>query len=117
MADGTAQQCGRVGSCHILLKSPDLNGRDFFLLIFSCDICPLLSDSSALTFLFYRKKKSNKRKSRPLFKCSAKQRVSPARLLWGKAIRGRRESALMGRGNFSRGVKGEDGETVRRAGR
>ncbi len=22
MADGTAQQCGRVGSCHILLKKP-----------------------------------------------------------------------------------------------
>jgi len=30
MADGIAQQCGRVGSCHILLKSPDLIGQDFF---------------------------------------------------------------------------------------
>ena len=30
MADGTAQQCGRVGSCHILLKVLNLIVEDFF---------------------------------------------------------------------------------------
>jgi hypothetical protein len=31
MADGTAPKCGRVGSCHILLKVPSFTGRDFFM--------------------------------------------------------------------------------------
>ena len=31
MADGTAQQCGRVGSCHILLKKPFRKLRGFFV--------------------------------------------------------------------------------------
>jgi hypothetical protein len=30
MADGTAQQCGRVGSCHIYLKKPFRNERLFY---------------------------------------------------------------------------------------
>jgi hypothetical protein len=30
MADGTAQQCGRVGSCHIILKPFDLS-KGFFM--------------------------------------------------------------------------------------
>jgi hypothetical protein len=29
MADGTAQKCGRVGSCHIYLKSLSGNWRAF----------------------------------------------------------------------------------------
>ena len=33
MADGTAQKCGRVGSCHIHLKSLSGNGRAFLCLI------------------------------------------------------------------------------------
>src|SRR5882757_2559981 len=33
MADGTAQQCGRVGSCHIHFKSPDLNRSGLFAFI------------------------------------------------------------------------------------
>ena len=32
MADGTAQQCGRVGSCHIHLKKPFRKLRGFFVL-------------------------------------------------------------------------------------
>ena len=31
MADGTAQQCGRVGSCHIYLKSLSGNWKAFLL--------------------------------------------------------------------------------------
>ena len=30
MADGTAQQCGRVGSCHILLKTFTFTCKGFF---------------------------------------------------------------------------------------
>jgi hypothetical protein len=32
MADGTAQQCGRVGSCHILLKRP-FESRGVFVFV------------------------------------------------------------------------------------
>jgi hypothetical protein len=32
MADGTAPQCGRVGSCHIYLKKPFRNERLFYFL-------------------------------------------------------------------------------------
>jgi hypothetical protein len=41
MADGTAQQCGRVGSCHIYLKSLSGNREAFFYykyLVFKNDI-------------------------------------------------------------------------------
>ena len=31
MADGTAQKCGRVGSCHIHLKKPFRKLRGFFV--------------------------------------------------------------------------------------
>jgi hypothetical protein len=35
MADGTAQQCGRVGSCHIYLKSLSGNREAFLFSIIS----------------------------------------------------------------------------------
>jgi hypothetical protein len=31
MADGTAQQCGRVGSCHIYFKSLSVKWEAFFI--------------------------------------------------------------------------------------
>jgi hypothetical protein len=34
MADGTAPQCGRVGSCHIYLKKPLSNERLFYFIAY-----------------------------------------------------------------------------------
>src|SRR5215467_10215986 len=35
MADGTAQQCGRVGSCHIYLKRRSINQNGVFRFVVS----------------------------------------------------------------------------------
>jgi hypothetical protein len=58
--------------------------------------CPVLPARGEFTFLFYSKKKSNKRKCCPMFKCSAERRVSLTLWLWGNAILGRREPSAIG---------------------
>jgi hypothetical protein len=43
MADGTAQQCGRVGRCHIYLKNPCPKDKGFFVLnMFDSSACFIL---------------------------------------------------------------------------
>ena len=63
MADGTAQQCGRVGSCHILLKRlSDLRRKGVFVFClnrglrglhgfhgFVLNICPVRETSLGLS--------------------------------------------------------------------
>ena len=52
MADGTAQQCGRVGSCHIYLQRASQ-----YLLIGSFDLMKIVHH---LIFCAYRLKRINK---------------------------------------------------------
>jgi hypothetical protein len=53
MADGTAQQCGRVGSCHIYLKKPfELVFKRLFYFIAMPQTC-LLAPTSRDGFLLY----------------------------------------------------------------
>ena len=40
MADGTAQKCGRVGSCHIYLKNPCVYNVRVFLCVIYFGSCP-----------------------------------------------------------------------------
>ena len=53
MADGTAQQCGRVGSCHILLKVLTFTGWDFFYAHTDLLSSPLILPISEITLIAY----------------------------------------------------------------